>query len=74
MRQKIFYEKDNAANSWRSNYVAKAHVGWINITTIQLFFDTENIRLNWKLDSTVTDHCDTTLINNEPLKIYVHPT
>ena len=48
---------------------------------LQLFFNTEKINLNRRLDRTVTDyvlliyiHCGTTLINNEPLKIYVHPT
>ena len=48
---------------------------------LQLSFKTEKIKLNWRLDSTVTDYLllifivsDTTLINNESLKIYVHPT
>ena len=40
---------------------------------LQLFFNTLKTSLNWRLDSTYI-HCDITLKNNEPLKIYVHPT
>ena len=53
---------------------------------LQLFLNTEKIRLNWRLDSTVTDymlhmcvayiHCDITLINNAKIKKYekIHAT
>ena len=83
MRQKNLLWKDNEANAWRSNYFGQTYVGYI---FLQQFHNSEKISLNWRLDSTVTDyaynydnrfayfHCDTTLINNEPLKIYVHPT
>ena len=45
---------------------------------LQIFFKTKEISLNWRLDSIVTDyvaymHCDSTLINNGPRKIYVYP-
>ena len=43
---------------------------------LQLFFNTEKLKLNWRLDNTIIDYvlllC--TVINNEPLKIYAHPT
>ena len=40
---------------------------------LQLFFNTEKIEDCSRLRVAYI-HCNTALINNEPLKIYVHPT
>ena len=45
---------------------------------LELFFNTEKVRLKRRLDCNrllvVYIHCDTTLINNDPIKIYIHPS
>ena len=45
---------------------------------LELFFNTEKVRLKRRLDfnrlRVVYIHCDTTLINNDPIKIHIHPS
>ena len=46
---------------------------------LELFFNTEKVRLKRRLDCNrlrvvYIIHCDTTLINNDPIKIHIHPS
>ena len=54
MRQKI-YRKDNEANLEKVIMSDRFMSEWQLYLLLQLFFNTEKIRLNWRLDSTVTN-------------------
>ena len=49
-------------NPWRTNYVGQIYVTWTNAFIFATFFNTEKIRLNWGLDSVVTNYTLLTFI------------